>query len=353
MKANKLDHRSRDILRQAIRTFIHCGEPVGSRTLAKLNPEGLSPATIRNIMSDLEETGYVYQPHTSAGRVPTDKGYRFYVSTLTEHEGITPIEQEMIGSSLREVDSDMTSLAQRTSHLLSQLTDQVSFVIGPDSRQSVLRHVDFIKLSPHRILVVLVSQTGQVTNRVIDIAEDLSGEELQKCALYLMDEFSGYTLVEIREALVSRMKQMRAIYDRLVGNALKLGTAAFTDAPAPRDVYLEGASRMLNKPEFKTDIEKAAQLISILEEKGRLLEILNACLEGTGLQIIIGSEARVPDFEGVSLIAARYRYGNTELGSLGIMGPTRMEYARFISVVDYIAQSFSRAISRADNGSTN
>jgi heat-inducible transcriptional repressor len=353
MKSNDLDQRSQSILRQAIHTFIVSGEPVGSRTLAKLNPEGLSPATIRNIMSDLEETGYVYQPHTSAGRMPTDKGYRFYVSNLIKGTMLSPSEQELIGSSFREVELDVGELAKRTSRLLSRLTNQVSFVIGPDFQKSGLRHVDFVKLSPYRILIVLVSQTGQVINRVIEVPNELSSEELQKCARYLMDEFRNFNLLEIREALLSRMREMRAIYNRLVDNALTLGRAAFTDSPVPQDVYFEGTSLMLGKPEFLGDIERARQLLSILEEKGRLLEILNACLEGPGVQIVIGSEAQVPDFEGISLIAAHYRFRDQELGSLGIMGPTRMEYDRFISVVEYIARSLSEAISRTGNDSPN
>lgn len=344
MKSDDLDSRSRNILRQAVRTFIAFGEPVGSRTLAKLNPEGLSSATIRNIMSDLEETGYVFQPHTSAGRVPTDKGYRLYVSTLAQNIGLTRSEQERIGTSLKEADRDVGALAKQTSRLLSDITDTVSFVIGPDLQQGVLRHIEFLKLAPRRVLVVLAFQTGQVGNRVIETAEEYSTEELQKCARYLKDEFSSLTLLETREALLSRMKEMRAIYNRLVENALTLGKAAFAENLAPRDVYLEGVSRMLTKPEFKSNMERAGQLLFLLEQKNQLVDILNACLEGEGLQIVIGSEARVPDFEGISLITARYCFQGRELGSLGIMGPTRMEYAKFIPVVDYMANSLSEAI---------
>jgi heat-inducible transcriptional repressor len=267
--------------------------------------------------------------------------------------GLTRTEQELIGSSLRDVELDVGSLAKITSGLLSRMTDQVSFVIGPDFQKSIITHIDFVKLSPYRTSIVLVSQTGQVINRVIELNEDLSGEELQKCARYLMAEFSNHTLMEMREALLSRMREMRAIYNRLVENALTLGMAAFTGNLAPQDVYLQGTSRMLSKPEFRRNIERASQLISILEEKGRLLEILNACLEGTGVQIVIGSEARVADMEGISLIAARYRYRDQELGSLGIVGPTRMEYDRFISVVDYVAHSLSETISRTRIESAN
>lgn len=347
MNTSDLDPRSRSILRQAVGTFIALGEPVGSRTLSRISVQRLSPATIRNIMSQLEERGYLHQPHTSAGRVPTDKGYRYYVSTLMAGTELSSSDRAVIGAALRRARGGVDALVQQTLRLLSRLTDTVSFVTGPDFQQTLLSHIDFVRLAPRRILVVLVSQTGQVINRVIEIPGDLRGEELHKCAQYLETEFQGFTLAEAREALLQRMREMRAIYDRLVQNALTLGKAAFAEDAAPQDVYLDGASRMLTKPEFRSDIERAQQLMATLEEKGRFVEILNACLEGDGLQIIIGSESRVPDLEGISLIGARYRHGDRELGSVGIMGPTRMEYARFISVVDYIARSLSERIGQS------
>ena len=349
MKSPDLDLRSGEILQQVVRVFITLGEPVGSRTLSKTNPKGLSPATIRNIMADLEEMGYLYQPHTSAGRVPTDKGYRFYVSTLIEGTALTFSEREAVTALLKRTEGDVGSLVQQTSRLLSDMTDMVSFVIGPDFRQTVLCHIDFVRLAPRKILVVLVSQTGQVINRVTELVEAIDGEELKRCARYLEDEFQGFTLVEAREYLLARMREMRERYDRLVANALTLGQAAFAVDITPAEVYLEGTSRMLSKPEFRSDIERAQQLLSMLEEKSRLVEILSACLEGGGLQIVIGSEAHVPDLKGISLIGARYGFGDRDLGSIGIMGPTRMEYAKFISLVDYIARSLSEAISHTAN----
>jgi heat-inducible transcriptional repressor len=346
LKTLDFDPRTQDILRQAVHTFIAFGDPVGSRTLAKVNSQGLSPATIRNVLSDLEELGYLFQPHTSAGRVPTDKGYRFYVSTVMKGSGLSPVEQEMIGSSLKQSEGDVESLMQDTSHLLASMTDMVSFVIGPDIQQSTLKHVDFVKLAPRRVLVVVVSETAQVVNRVIDFPEDFTGEELERCARYLNAEFRGFTLAEARETLLLRLREERAMYNRVVKNALTLGQVAFAENSTPSDIYLEGTSRMLAKPEFSSNIERAQQLFATLEEKSRFLEILNACLEGSGLQIIIGSEAPVPDLEGISLIAASYRFQDREVGSVGIMGPTRMEYAKFISVVDYIARSLSDTISQ-------
>ena len=347
MKPLDLDPRTQDILRQAVRTFIAFGDPVGSRTLAKLNDQGLSPATIRNIMADLEELGYLFQPHTSAGRVPTDKGYRFYVSTVASGSGLSPAEREMVAGSLRQSGGDVSNLLQETSHLLASMTDMVSFVTSPDIQQSTLKQIDFVKLAPRRVLVVLVSETGQVVNRVINLAEDFTGDELERCARYLNAQFRGFTLDEARETLLLRLREERDLYDRIVKNALTLGQAAFAEKTTSSNLYLEGTSRMLNKPEFRSNIQRVQQLFTTLEEKNRLLEILNACLEGSGLQIVIGSEARVPDLEGMSVIAASYRFLDRELGSIGIMGPTRMEYAKFISVVDYIASSLSDTISQA------
>ena len=347
MKTTHLDTRTQIILRQAVHRFIAFGDPVGSRTLAKVNPLGLSSATIRNILADLEELGYLFQPHTSAGRVPTDKGYRFYVGTLKEGSGLSPGERDMIGKRLKQYEGDVGSLMQGTSHLLASMTEMASFVIGPDIQQSILQQVNFVRLAPGRLLVVVVSETAQVVSRVVELTEEFTGPELERCARLLNSEFRGFTLAEARVALLLKLREEQALYDRVLQNALTLGQVAFAENGTAADVYLEGTSRMLAKPEFSTNIGRAQQLLATLEEKNRVLDILTACLEGSDLEIIIGSEAQVPDLEGISLIAASYRYQNRELGSVGIIGPTRMKYAKFISVVDYIARSLSDTISHS------
>ena len=344
MDGSVLNSRSQAILRQAVHLFISGGEPVGSRTLSKVNIHGLSPATIRNIMSELEEIGYLYQPHTSAGRVPTDLGYRFYVSTVAEDTSLSQAEQQMVEEYFRSTEGGVSELMQRTTRLLSDMTDTVSFVIGPNFENSVLKHVDFVLLARRRLLVVLVSQTGQVLHRIVTLDEDLRGEELAQCARYLEGEFNGVTLVEARELILQRMRAIEVIVNRLVKNALVIADAAFAGEIQTSEVHLDGASRMLSKPEFKMNIERARHLLETLEKRHHLINLLNACLQGARLQIVIGSESQVPDLEGISLIGARYTDGDQDLGSIGIMGPTRMEYARFISIVDYIASSLSEAI---------
>lgn len=354
MDASALDGRSREILRQAVHIFITTGEPVGSRTLSKVNQRGFSAATIRNVLSDLEEADYLYQPHTSAGRVPTDRGYRFFVSTLMEGDPLPPPEQEWIHDQMLPNEAGLDGpggLVQRTSRLLATMTGMVGFVTGPDVRHSVLRHVDFVRMAPRRLMVVLVSQAGVVTNSIVEIPEELKGEDLTQCARYLEEQFSGYTLSKAREILLLRLKEIEAVVNSLVRNALTIADAAFSQEPTAA-VHVEGASSVLSEPEFVKNIERAQQLLVTLEERHRLVGILNACLDGSELRIVIGSESKVPDLEGISVIGAGYNNGSQDLGSIGIMGPTRMEYARHISVVDYIASSLSAAIAEAGHEQT-
>jgi heat-inducible transcriptional repressor len=232
------------------------------------------------------------------------------------------------------------------------MTGMVGFVTGPDVSHTILRHVDFVRLAPRRILVMLVSGAGQVIHRIAEIPEDLGGEDLTQCARYLEEQFSGFTLVEAREVLLLRMKEIELVVNRLVKNALTIAEAAFSERPTA-EVHLEGTSHMLGEPEFVKNVERAQQLFATLEQRQRLVSILNACLEGAGLQIVIGSEAQCPDLEGITLIGARYSDGDKELGAIGIMGPTRMEYARHISVVDCIACSLSAAITEVGGNGPN
>ena len=344
----ELDSRSQGILRRAVSTFIASGEPVGSRTLAKLSPYGLSPATIRIVMAELEELGYLFQPHTSAGRMPTDKGYRFYVDTATRPATLSRSERERIGTELRRGGANVPDLMQVSSHLLAELADTVSFVIAPVFEEARLQQVDLVRLSERRILVVLVSDTGQVTSRVIEVEKDYTRDEIARAARYLSVEFRGATLAEARELLLARMQEERASFDQIMRAALTLGQIAFAEEHPGAGVYLEGTARVLKKPEFATNVDRARQLLETLEEKNRLVELLSACLDGDGLQIVIGSEAPVDDFKHLALIAARYRCGDREVGSLGIVGPTRLEYAKVISVVSHIAKSLSSAMSGLD-----
>lgn len=351
-----MDERDRQILWEAVHLFITTGEPVSSKALSNVNAENLSSATIRNVMSRLEEQGFFEQPHPSAGRVPTDRGYRFYVHTLvesreSEHEGgshrpLVATDRKRISEAFSNGEGGVAALVKTTSRLLSDMSGTVGFVIGPDFQYSPLRHIDFVRLAPRRLLVVLVSETGQVIHRLVELEQDLAEEDLVQCARYLEDEFRSFTLIEAREILLSRMKRIEAIVNRLVRNALTIASEAFSQELATAEVRFDGTSRLFTKPEFRSNVERAQSLLATLEERQRLISLLGACVNEKGLQVLIGSESQVPAFEGISVVGAKFGAGEHTLGAIGIMGPTRMEYARVISLVDYTAWSLSEAMSQ-------
>lgn len=351
-----MDDRDAEILCQAVHLFITTGEPVSSKALCRVNAEGLSSATLRSVMSRLEEQGYFDQPHASAGRVPTDSGYRFYVRTLvasrdTDSEGnnhrpLVLTDRQRITEAFSRQGDGVAALMKTTSRLLADMSGTVSFVVGPDFQYSPLRHIDFVRLAPRRLLVVLVSETGQVIHRLVELEKDLTAEDLSQCARYLEDEFRSFTLSEAREILVSRMRTIEAIVNRLVRNALTIASEAFSQELATAEIRFDGTSRLFSKPEFRSNVERAQSLLATLEERQRLIGLLGACVNENGLQVLIGSESQVPAFEGISVVGANFGAGDHTLGAIGIMGPTRMEYARVISLVDYTAWSLSEAMSQ-------
>lgn len=341
------DQRSRDILLSIIRIYIDTGEPVGSRTLSKYSKEKLSAATIRNIMADLEESGYLTHPHTSAGRIPSDKGYRFYVDSILKQIKISKSDESAIKLSL--LDSEIDSAArfmERTSHVLSQMSNNVGIVVSPSVTQDILQHIEFVKLADGRILVVMVFRTGLVRDRVIRVEGDLSQNELDKTARYVTDNFKGLSLLAIRAEILKRMSKEKALYDRLLQNAILLCNQGITDE-VQGEVYVDGTSTILSKPDF-TDTERLKALFRMYEEKGKLVKILNECLAesaNTGIGIRIGSENNNPSLRNCTIITSPYIYNGSVIGGVGVVGPTRMEYARMITVVNYIARLFERVFS--------
>lgn len=341
------DQRSRDILLSVIRIYIDTGEPVGSRTLSKYSKEKLSAATIRNIMADLEEAGYLTHPHTSAGRIPSDKGYRFYVDSILRQVKISKSDESVIKLSL--LDSEIGSAArfmERTSHVLSQMSNNVGVVVSPSVTQDILQHIEFVKLADGRILVIMVFRTGLVRDRVIRVEGDFSQDELNKTARYVIDNFRGLSLLTIRADILRRMSEEKALYDRLLQNAILLCNQGITDE-VQGEVYVDGTSTILSKPDF-TDTERLRALFRMYEEKGKLVKILNECLAesaNTGIGIRIGSENNTPSLRNCTIITSPYIYDGNVIGGVGVVGPTRMEYARMITVVNYIARLFERVFS--------
>ncbi len=356
-----MDERSREMLALLIRTHITTGEPVGSRTISKLTREGLSPATVRNIIADLEETGYLEQPHTSAGRVPSDRGYRFYVDHILEQTGLpesdeTTIQHELLGEQTGANWSSADQLMSRASHLLSLFSESVGIVISPNIAYDIIKHIDFVRLSDGRILVITVSRAGLVQDRLVRIDEDLTQDELHRTANYVNANFGGMSLLAIRTELLKRLSEEKALYDRLLQNAIMLCELGLSenDQTEP-EVFVEGASNIVAKRDFG-DLEKIRELLRVFEEKSRLVKILNECVGQMFEQpvaIRIGAENSLPSLRGCAVITSHYSYGDQIIGSLGVVGPVRMEYARTIGVVNYIARLLEQALADVRGGAFN
>ncbi len=345
MAATALDERRREVLRALIQLHIETGEPVGSESLSRALRRSLSPATLRNLMADLEALGYLDHPHTSAGRVPTDEGYRVYVDRLMGLQPLAPGEREAIDAELRSHERSTEETMEGASRLLSRLSRHVGFVLAPDIARTSFRHVDLVALAYPRILVVMVSATGLVTHKVIEFEEHLTPEELQACANYLNAHFSGMTLADIRGRLLDLMREEKALYDSLLQKVVALGGLAFEDQEAEADVYIEGTSNILARPEFE-DLQRLRGLVKTFEEKSRLVRILNACLRGDGIRVLIGHENPDPDLRDLSLVTARATIEGDEGLGLGVLGSTRMEYAHVVALVDHVARAISDVLRR-------
>jgi len=340
------NERTREILHWVISTHIITGKPVGSQTVARHSSEGLSPATVRNIMADLEDMGYLQQPHASAGRIPTDKAYRFYVDCLMKRRDISAQDRKLIDRDLK-LDDNTEHFMVRTSQVLSRVSNNVGIVLSPPISGVSLEHIHFTKLTDSRILVILVSRSGIVQNRVIHYHEDITQAELDHAAHYIVDNFKNRTLLEIRLQILKMLRKEQALYDKFMQQIITLGAQSFSAAvgEVEAQIYLDGASNLIKTPEF-TDINKMKLLFETIEEKNRLAALISRCIEGDTqeVQITIGAENALPGIEDCTLITSRYVVDENTRGSLGILGPTRMEYARAIALVDYVARLFGRVL---------
>ncbi len=346
-----LDERSREILALLIKTHISTGQPVSSRAIARLSSEGLSAATVRNIMAELEQAGYLQQPHTSAGRIPTDKGYRFYVDHILEKARLSEVDENTIQRGmLGEQWPSAEQLMTRASHLLSHLSESVGIVVSPRFSTDLIRHIEFVRLSDGRILVVTVSRAGIVQDRLIRVEGNFTQDELDRTARYVNANFSGMSLVGIRAELLKRMAEEKALYDSLLQNAILLCEKGLSETEeAEAEVFVEGTSNILAKPDF-ADLERLRELLRLFEEKSRLVKLLNECIATVAqppIGVRIGAENSLPGLRGCAVITSTYSYGHQVVGSLGVVGPMRMEYARMISVVDYVARLLERALANA------
>jgi heat-inducible transcriptional repressor len=349
MTHEPLPPRSSRILATVVRHYIHTGEPVASVVVARRGALGVSSATVRNVLARLEEQGFVRQPHTSAGRVPTDRGYRFYVDLLLENR--RSADRPEIVDPIRQAADEEVSLEGvlgRVSHVLSSESRHVGFAVAPATDEHRLRKLEFVSLEGTRVLVVALADSGQVTQKVVDTGEPLSPEELRRAAEYVNREFAGLPIDDVHAELQIRLQEARGLYDRLMARAFDMARRALDHRERRHAIYVEGTASLLGEATQQSSemsLQTLKVLVEMIEEKQRLVRLLEEYLHAPGLAVVIGAEHTLPDLKPFSLVAASYRDGRGG-GSLGVIGPTRMRYSRAISLVECAARAVTDALDR-------
>jgi heat-inducible transcriptional repressor len=333
-----LNERSRRILQAIIEDYTTSGEPVGSRAVVRCGI-GLSPATVRNVMAELEELGYLYSPHTSAGRVPTEQGYRFYLSSLLDVRELSRREQDQIRQHYHFQDLLTEDRLREACRLLSTASRYAGIVMVPKFTSTIFRRIEFVRLAATRLLVVFVTRSGMVQHKMVDVSDPLSQSQLDEATNYLNQEFSGLTIQQIKIRIAEEIAEERALYDQLRRRALLLSSQALQDEPGGQ-VFIEGAYNILDQPEF-ADPSTMKRLLRAFERKSLLVELLDKTQQVEGVQVFIGSQDEYSEIEGCSLVTASYSNRQGTTGTLGIIGPTRMPYPLVIPLVGYTARLVS------------
>ena len=331
-----LDPRAAELLKLLIERHLQDGLPVGSRTLARAFGVELSPATIRNVMADLEDLGFVASPHTSAGRVPTQAGYRYFVDTLLAPEPLSAVEQSRIAEELLPGNKSPSDMLQTVSGLLSRLSSMAGVVTVPRRNVTVLRRIEFLNLSGGRVLAILVVNQREVQNRVLDMGRDYTPQELERCANIINETFAGRDLYTLRRSLAEDFQETQKRVQQVLGEAAMLAEAALRGDEA-EDYVLAGGTNLLAFQEL-ADINRLRRLFDVLDQKRDLLELFDQCLNSTGVQIFIGGESGYQVLDGCSLVTAPYTIDGQVAGVLGVIGPTRMAYQRIIPLVSETAR---------------
>ncbi len=339
-----LTQRDRETLKDTVQTYILSGEPVSSRAVARHEQHGVSAATIRNVMADLEELGYLEQPHTSAGRVPTGAGYHLYIESLMDDRALPPEERRVVGRG-RHPAGEQERMVSTTPHLLSALSSQIGIVVTPAIGETRLRTVHFVPLSGRRVLCVVVSEGGFVENKLVEAAEELSREKLIEISNYLTRHFAGLTLRQIRDRLLSLMAEQRARVDALLAQAIVLAERGLDPSPGP-ELLVEGTAMVLAHPELSS-IEQVRRLLDLFADRERLVTLLNRCIEGAGVRVLIGQESDLTSDLGFSLVTRGFQAAGGGRGTLAVFGPSRMEYRRVIPLVEYLGERLSEALEKS------
>ncbi len=340
-----IGHREREILTAIVETFIVTGEPVGSRVLSRSNREGLSPATIRNVMADLSEAGFLEQPHTSSGRVPTTEAYRYYVEQISGEAHLSPGDEGIIRDSLSGI-TDTAEFLERTSRVLSLISRNVGVAVAVPGEKNALEHVYFSRLTDQKVLAVVVTRSGLVRDRVLRL--DISQADLDVAARYINENFRGWTMNDMRAELQRRLEAERSEYDRLMQSLEQLyRQGALASEPGTQTVYVEGASNLVANEQ---DRERLQEMLKTLEEKGKIVHLLEAYLDAKqeAVRVVIGLDEAVPSMSNFVLIGAPARVGSEVRGSLAVIGPTRIDYQHTMTAVSYIARLFDKILNESD-----
>src|SRR5271165_4243841 len=345
MPAGPAGGREREILTAIVETFIASGEPVGSRTLARASREGLSAATIRNVMADLAEAGFLEQPHASAGRVPTAEAYRYYVEQLSGETHLSHENESIIQDALTGV-TDVAEFMERTSHVLSLISHSVGVTVATTGPRNALEHVYFSRLGDAKVLAVVVTRSGVVRDRVLRL--DIAQSDLDLAARYINENFRGWTMEAMRSELVRRIEQERSEYDRLM-NSIELlyKQGALASEAGTQAVFVEGAANLVTGEE---DRQRLQEMLKTLEEKEKVAQLLGAYLDvkQEAVRVVIGLDDALPSMQNFVLIGAPARSGTDMLGSLAVIGPTRMDYQHTMTAVSYIARLFDKILNESE-----
>jgi len=340
-----IGEREREILTAIVETFIATGDPVGSRTLARSNKEGLSPATIRNVMADLADAGFLDQPHTSAGRVPSTEAYRYYVEQLTGKTILSQEDQGMIQESLHGI-SDVQEFMERTSHVLSLISHNVGITVAIGGQKNALEHVYFSRLGDQKVLAVLVTRAGLVRDRILRL--DLPQGDLDAAARFINDNFRGWTMEAMRSELARRLEQERSEYDRIMASVEQLyRQGGLADEESAQVVFVEGTSNLVTGEQ---DRRRLQELLQTLEEKQKIVELLGAYLDAKqeAVRVVIGLDEALPSMRNFVLIGTPARVGDDVVGSLAVIGPTRIDYQHTMTAVSYIARLFDKILNESE-----
>ncbi len=336
-----LNERARILLKTLVERYIEDGQPVGSRTLSRQAGLNLSPASIRNIMADLEEEGYIASPHTSAGRIPTPRGYRLFVDSLLTVKPLEHRQLAQLKKSLRP--DDPQRLVNTASQLLAELTHYAGVVLMPKRRNQNLRQIEFLHLTDKRILLIMVTMAGEVQNRVILTRQPYTSTQLIRAANFFNQHFSGMSFEQVRPRLKQELQDLKTDIGRLMETVVQTGAEAFSEAGA--GCVVAGEANLLDTPELASDMQRLRELFSLFEQRTELLQLLEGGQQASGVQLFIGAESGVAPLDECSVISAPYEVDGEVVGTLGVIGPTRMAYERVIPIVDITARLLSNALS--------